>query len=60
MNACVTVDVDVEVAREVDPIEEMRLRTWARRNYAPSSERNANWHPVISDEMTRIDQESAQ
>lgn len=42
---------------EVDPIKEMRMRTWARRNYAPAQERDDAWHPVILDEMTRIDGE---
>jgi hypothetical protein len=41
----------------VDFIEEIRLRTWARKNYAPSRERQRSWHPVILDEMRRIDHE---
>ena len=35
----------------VDPIEEMRLRAWARRNYVPLDDREADWHPIILDEM---------
>ncbi len=46
-------------AAAMDFIEEIRLRTWARKNYAISSERSADWHPVILDEMTRIDREQA-
>jgi len=42
----------------VDPVEEMRLRTWARKNYAPLDERDENWHPIILDEMDRRDQEA--
>ncbi len=42
---------------DIDPIEEMRLRAWARRNYAPASERQTSWHPVILDEMRRKDRE---
>lgn len=42
---------------ELDAIEEMRLRTWARRHYAPAAERETNWHPVILDEMRQIDSE---
>ena len=42
---------------EVDPIEEMRLRTWARQHYAPRTERDNHWHPVILDEMRRKDSE---
>ncbi|WP_145170188.1 hypothetical protein [Gimesia aquarii] len=41
----------------VDAIEEMRLRTWARKNYIEQSQRDDLWHPVILDEMLRIDQE---
>lgn len=41
----------------VDAIEEMRLRTWARKNYIEESQRDDLWHPVILDEMIRIDQE---
>ena len=41
----------------IDPIEEMRLRTWARENYAPSEERDSHWHPIILDEMRRKDGE---
>ncbi|MCA9055863.1 MAG: hypothetical protein KDA75_18645 [Planctomycetaceae bacterium] len=47
----------LETGAEIDPIEEMRLRTWARRHYAPSTERDADWHPVILDEMHRKDVE---
>lgn len=43
---------------EIDPVEEMRLRTWARRNYQPhQQERDTEWHPVILDEMRRKDSE---
>ncbi|QDT30400.1 hypothetical protein [Gimesia panareensis] len=41
----------------VDVIEEMKLRTWARKNYTEESQRDDLWHPVILDEMLRIDQE---
>ena len=44
----------------VDAIEEMRLRTWARKNYIEVSQRDDLWHPVILDEMLRIDQEKSQ
>lgn len=48
---------DIPSAMEVDFIEEIRLRTWARKNYAPQQERQQDWHPVILDEMQRIDVE---
>lgn len=47
----------LEPSLELDPIEEMRLRTWARQNYAPQDERDHDWHPVILDEMRRKDRE---
>jgi hypothetical protein len=42
---------------ELDLIEEMRLRTWARANYVASEERDETWHPVILAEMSRRDLE---
>jgi hypothetical protein len=42
---------------DIDPVEEMRLRTWARQHYAPNSERDSHWHPIILDEMRRKDGE---
>jgi hypothetical protein len=45
------------VATEVDFIEELRLRRWARENYVPATEREHSWHPVVLDEMIRKDLE---
>ena len=42
---------------DVDFIEELRLRRWARENYVPDGERNRGWHPIILEEMSRRDQE---
>ncbi len=42
---------------EVDLIEELRLRRWARENYVPSEQRSRSWHPVILEEMHRKDEE---
>ena len=39
----------------VDPVQEMRLRTWARTHYQPPKQRDSKWHPVILDEMSRKD-----
>ena len=41
------------VGAEVDFIEELRLRRWARENYVPRDRRKLSWHPVILDEMDR-------
>ena len=48
------------VASEVDFIEELRLRRWARENYVPPSRRELSWHPVILDEMSRKEVEKAE
>jgi hypothetical protein len=48
------------VAAEVDFIEELRLRRWARENYVPPGQRQLTWHPVILDEMDRKDVEMAE
>jgi hypothetical protein len=45
------------VAEQVDFIEELRLRRWARENYVPRHERERSWHPVVLDEMDRKDLE---
>jgi hypothetical protein len=42
---------------EVDFIEELRLRRWARENYVPAGERIRTWHPIILEEMGCKDQE---
>lgn len=59
MNTAVAIANPVEETSDVDPIDEMRLRTWARKNYAPASKRQSDWHPIILDEMTKKDREQA-
>ena len=44
---------------EVDFIRELQLRRWARENYVPHPQREHSWHPIVHDEMTRRDIESA-
>lgn len=56
MNSWMTFEMDADVV--VDPVEEMRLRTWARKNYAPVEDRDESWHPIVLEEMDRKDQES--
>ena len=48
------------VATELDFIEELRLRRWARENYVPRDRRELSWHPIILDEMSRKEDEMAQ
>ncbi len=45
------------VGTEVDFIEELRLRRWAREHYVPNGEREESWHPVVLDEMARKDRD---
>lgn len=42
---------------DVDPVEEMRMRTWARRHYTPAGMRSTDLHPIVLDEMLRKDEE---
>jgi hypothetical protein len=41
------------LSSELDFIEELRLRRWARENYVPAPERDTSWHPVVLDEMCK-------
>lgn len=43
------------MSSEVDLIEELRLRRWARENYVPRSQRQNGWHWVVLDEMKKKD-----
>jgi hypothetical protein len=45
------------VLADVDFIEELRMRRWARENYVSADERDATWHPIILEEMRRKDGE---
>lgn len=40
---------------EIDFIEELRLRRWARENHVPPSNRMPSWHPVVHEEMEKKD-----
>jgi hypothetical protein len=42
---------------DLDFIEELRLRRWARENFVPVEQRLPTWHPVVLEEMTRKDDE---
>ena len=58
MNTAVMVEASVDEEAGIDAIEEIRLRIWARKNYAPAEKRDGNLHPIILDEMIRRDQEA--
>jgi hypothetical protein len=46
-------------SHSADPVEELRLRRWARENYVAVECRDQAWHAVVLDEMRRKDQEQA-
>ena len=46
------------VSSELDLIEELRLRRWARENYVPRGQRQKTWHPVVHEEMRKKDGEA--
>ena len=48
------------VLAELDLIEELRLRRWAREHYVPRNERRISWHPVVHDEMSKKDGETGE
>jgi hypothetical protein len=58
MSSSMMLEPSVEEGSVVDPIEEIRLRTWARKNYTPAHQRNETLHPIILDEMKRKDEEN--
>ena len=41
------------VSAELDFIEELRMRRWARENYVPRGRRKTSWHPVVHEEMEK-------
>ena len=43
---------------DLDLIEELRLRRWARENYVPRGKRETEWHPVVHEEMGKMDGEA--
>ena len=42
---------------DLDFIEELRLRRWARENYVPVPDREQTWHPIVHEEMVKKDKE---
>ena len=48
------------VSAELDFIEELKLRRWARENYMPPERRRPDWHPIVHEEMRNKDMEREQ
>jgi hypothetical protein len=42
---------------DLDLIEELKLRRWAREHYVPDNQREKAWHPIVHDEMVKKDHE---
>lgn len=59
VDSLMTLEMEADLELGVDPVEEMRLRTWARKNYTPAEERDETWHPIVLEEMDRKDRESS-
>lgn len=49
--------MDRYVTADIDFIEELRLRRWAREHYVTADARLTSWHPIVIDEMSRKDRE---
>jgi hypothetical protein len=47
----------IGTSAELDFIEELRLRRWARENYVSREKRKASWHPIVLEEMDRKEEE---
>ncbi len=45
---------------DLDMIEELKLRRWAREHYVPRSQRERNWHPIVLEEMEKKDRDLSQ
>jgi hypothetical protein len=43
---------------DLDFIEELRLRRWARENYVPCGRRQRSWHPIVHEEMEKKELET--
>ena len=43
---------------DLDIVEELRMRRWARENYVPVEQRKPSWHPIVHEEMEKKDRES--
>ena len=44
----------MDMFRELNGVEEAEFRQWARNNYAPGDQINQGWHPVVRDEINKI------
>ena len=43
--------------RKLTVKEEKRFRRWARKNWKPGDEVNPVWHPVVRDEIEKMQNE---
>jgi hypothetical protein len=47
----------IQTVADIDVIEELKLRRWARENYVSAERRERAWHPVVLDEMSKKDRD---
>lgn len=46
---------------EIDLVQELKLRRWARENYVPAAVRiDDDWHPIVLNEMRHKDEDVQQ
>lgn len=46
-----------ESSVQLDVVEELQMRRWARENYCQEIDRDPTWHSVIHEEMQQKDRE---
>ena len=48
------------VVSELDFIQELQLRRWAREHYVPRDQRENSWHPIVHQEMEKKEFETSE
>lgn len=51
--------MDDALFRTLDPQEEQQFRGWAREHWTPGDPVNPVWHPVVRDEIRRMQVEAS-
>jgi hypothetical protein len=48
------------VGLDLDFIQELQLRRWAREHYVPRDQRETSWHPIVHQEMEKKEFETSE
>jgi hypothetical protein len=48
------------VVSELDFIQELQMRRWAREHYVPRDQRQTSWHPIVIQEMEKKEFETSE